>query len=82
MPVLLRLAWALPLVLLVGFGALLILKRFLELPQRSTAKRRMTLHESLALSRDTRLFLIEVDGCAYLVTESAKQPAALRRMHT
>lgn len=70
-----RLAWALPLVLAVGFVAVLLLKRF-GLPVQAVAEeaaRRMNLRESLTLSEDTRVHLIEVDRKTYLVVESARQ---------
>lgn len=68
-----RLAWALPLVLMVGAAVVLVLRRFV-VPTASAAvpTQRMRMLESLPLSDDTRVHLIEVDGRAYLVVESAR----------
>ena len=74
-----RLTWALPLVLLVGAVAMLVLKRFL-IPVRSTAKdsQRLTVRESLSLSTDTHVHLIELDRKPYLVVESTRASALLQ----
>lgn len=67
-----RLAWALPSVLLVGVGVALILKRFVVAADgaQAAAVRRIHLRESLTLSEDTRMHLIELDRQAYFVVES------------
>lgn len=69
-----RLAWALPLVGALGFAAVLLLKRMtvLRMPAASVVQR-LGLHESLTLSADTCVHLIEVDRRAYLVVESTRQ---------
>lgn len=69
-----RLAWAMPLVLMVGAGMALILKRFVVPGQqpRTQPARRMSVCESLSLSEDTRVHLIEVDCQTFLVVESAR----------
>ena len=68
-----RLAWALPLVLTVGFAVVLMLKRFVvPTAAASQALQRMRLRESLSLPDDTRVHLIEVDRQAYLIIESAR----------
>ena len=74
MDALLRLAWALPLVLGIGIAAAFVLKRFV-VPAASAAPQgqRLNLRESLAISEETRLHLLEVDGKAHLVIESARQ---------
>jgi flagellar biogenesis protein FliO len=74
MDTVLRLAWALPLVLAVGVVTLLMLRPLLA--QSGPATRpveRMSVRESLPLSDDTRVHLIEVDGKTYLVVESTRQ---------
>ena len=69
--VLWRLIWALPLVLLTGLTAVLVLKRIL-VPIRSVEPpaQRMSLHEVLTPSDLTRVYLIEVDRQTYLLVES------------
>ncbi|HET9446061.1 MAG TPA: hypothetical protein VFO35_07370 [Steroidobacteraceae bacterium] len=70
---LLRLAWALPLVLAIGVGAALVLKRFVVPGAGPTPQgQRLSVRESLALSEQTRLHLLEVDGRPHLVIESAQ----------
>jgi flagellar biogenesis protein FliO len=68
-----RLLWALPLVLALGVAAVLLLKRFVG--PASAARwpgRRMSACESVALSDETRLHLLEIDGKAWLVVESSR----------
>lgn len=76
MELVLRLAWALPLVLAVGLVTLLILKRFL-VPGAAVLRQtqRMRLDASLPLSDDTCVHLIEVEGKPYLILESTRQAA-------
>ncbi|HKU15151.1 MAG TPA: hypothetical protein VJQ52_12205 [Steroidobacteraceae bacterium] len=70
---LLRLAWALPLVLGIGVAAALVLKRFVVPVASGTPQgQRLSLRESLAVSADTRLHLLEVDGRTHLLVESAR----------
>lgn len=71
MEILLRLSWALPLVLLIGLGMALLVKRLL-LPQQEQTRQRMVARQALVLSEHTSLHLIEIDGCAYLIAESAR----------
>ena len=68
-----RLAWALPLVLVTGVVAVLTLRRFV-VPTQGTSQpaQRMNLRESLSLSDDTRVHLIEIDGQVFLVVESLR----------
>ena len=67
-----RMAWALPLVLGIGFAAALVLKRFVAIaPLPSPDARRIKLQESLSLSDDTCVHVIEVDRQAYLLVESS-----------
>lgn len=67
-----RLAWALPLVLGIGFVAALVLRRVVSAPP-AQATRRIALQESLSLSDDTRVHVIEVDRQPYLLVESSSQ---------
>jgi flagellar biogenesis protein FliO len=67
----LRLLWALPLVLAVGAVMMIVLRRFVVPTTVPTATRRLIARESMPLSNDTRAHLIEVDGVSYLVVESA-----------
>jgi flagellar biogenesis protein FliO len=73
MDTMLRLAWALPLVLLVGVLVALILRRFVVLAPTSHRQARLSLCESLWLSDDTRVYLLEIDGRACVIVESARQ---------
>lgn len=68
-----RLSWALPLVLLAGVAIMLLLKRVLNSETTREPGRRMVLRESLTLSGELCVHLIELDGKAYLITECAKQ---------
>ena len=66
-----RLIWALPLVLLVGAAAILVIRRIA--PQvRESPNARLRLCESLQLSAETQLHLIEVDRRIHLVIESTR----------
>lgn len=70
---LLRLAWALPLVLGLGVAAAFVLKRFVvPVADASPQRQRLSLRESLSVSDDTRLHLLEVDGKPHLLVESAR----------
>lgn len=68
------LAWALPLVLLIGLGIALALRRVLS-PDSAAgpARARARLRESLEVSDDTRVYVIEVDRKSYLLVESVMQ---------
>ena len=67
-----RLVWALPLVLVTGAAAMLLLKRILTPAGTSVEHgRHLTLRESLIISDGTRMHLIEVDRQKYLLVESA-----------
>jgi flagellar biogenesis protein FliO len=69
-----RLAWALPLVLATGVVAVLTLRRFVVPTQGASQQaQRMNLRESLSLSDDTRVHLIEIDRQMFLVVESSRQ---------
>lgn len=70
-----RLAWALPLVLLTGGVAVLLLKRFvIRGAPSSEANRpgRLLLRESLCVSEQTCVHLIEIDGTPCLLAESSR----------
>jgi flagellar biogenesis protein FliO len=74
MDALLRLAWALPLVLGIGIGSMLVLRRFvIAAPAAARPTQRLRMRESLSLSDETRVHLIEVDDRPYLVVESVRQ---------
>lgn len=85
-----RLTWALPLTVLVGGGIVLLLRQILGQGKFATRTlQRMVKRESLIVSDDTRLHLVEVDGRPYVLVESARsasfhnappvlQPAGLR----
>lgn len=69
-----KLAWALPLVIFTGVVLVLLLKRVLvpsALGQRSS--QRIQSRESLQVSEQTRLHLVEIDGRSYLLIESNQQ---------
>jgi flagellar biogenesis protein FliO len=72
-----RLLWALPLVLALGAAAVLLLKRFVA-PAGAPARpgRRMSACESVALSDETRVHLVEIDGKTWLVVESSRHATA------
>jgi flagellar biogenesis protein FliO len=70
---LLRLLWALPLVLAVGIAAMLVLRRFVRSGGHGRRDgRRLVSREQLALSDHTRVHLVEIDGQAYLLIESTQ----------
>lgn len=74
MDALTRLIWALPLVLLMGLGVVLLLRRFVvPVPLQQQHRSRMKLSESLTLSDYTCAHLIEIDGRTYAVIESTRQ---------
>jgi flagellar biogenesis protein FliO len=73
-----RLAWALPLVLLIGGVAVLGLKRFVSTARSEHAgPLRMSRCESLSLSDSLSVHLIEVDSQPYLVAASAQQAVSI-----
>jgi len=68
-----RLLWALPLVLLTGAGIVLLLRRTLGSHQiGSKGRERMSLRESVSVSQDTRIHLLQVDRQSYLLVESSR----------
>jgi len=69
---LLRLLWALPLVLAVGVAGMLVLRRFLAPAAAPRGAMRVVLRETLALSEHSRVHLLEIDGGGYLIVESAQ----------
>jgi flagellar biogenesis protein FliO len=66
-----RLIWALPLVLLVGAVAILVIRRIAPRPRESSIAR-LRLCESLQVSLETQLHLVEVDRRVHLVIESTR----------
>jgi|SRR5882724_5303112 len=79
MDTLARLAWALPLVLLVGTAAMFLLRRVVAGTESSQSeRRRMCVRESLRLSDDTHAHLVAVDGETFFIVESARQATISR----
>lgn len=70
-----RLLWALPLVLAAGVAAMLVLRRFIVPAAREKRVARMLARETLSLSDQTRVHLVEVDGACYLIVESTQNAA-------
>jgi flagellar biogenesis protein FliO len=68
----LRLLWALPLVLAVGATAMFVLRRFVVPVPGTRSAHRLVARESIALSNETRVHLVEVDGVRCLIVESAQ----------
>lgn len=71
----LRLIWALPLVLMIGVGLLLLLKRWGigvgPLGQAANASGSIHIVQSLDISPQTKVMQVSVNGRTYLVFESA-----------
>jgi hypothetical protein len=71
-----RLAWALPLVIVLGALAMLLMRRLLPHWQTPAAPvARLALHESLNVSETTRTHLLSVDGQRMLLVETRDQPS-------
>jgi flagellar biogenesis protein FliO len=68
-----RLAWALPLVCGAGLCAMLILRRLLMTTAARRPANRLEAIETLSVSDDTRIVLLELDQQAFLVVESSRQ---------
>jgi flagellar biogenesis protein FliO len=68
-----RLAWALPLVLAIGVAAALLVRRWVVPRPRGAATGRIRALESLPLSGETRLYLVEVDRRPLLIVESTRE---------
>ena len=67
------LIWAFPVVLLIGLGAVLLLKRFLPAwaqPQRPQEEHLRRVGDPLVLSPETTLHCVCVEGRLFIVTES------------
>ena len=73
METLLRLAWALPLVLLMGLGLMLAMKRLFSVERASASA--PALSKTLRLSEQTQAHVIEIDGQHCLVIESERSVA-------
>jgi hypothetical protein len=68
-----RLLWALPLVLAVGAGAMMLLRRIVVPPTRAKGVApRLVSRETLSLSEQTRVHLFEVEGSSYIILESTQ----------
>jgi hypothetical protein len=70
MDTLLRLAWALPLVLLIGLGLMLAMKRLMSAEPASAPV--PALSKTLRLSEQTQAHVIDIAGQHYLVIESER----------
>lgn len=71
MDTLLRLAWALPLVLTMGAAVMFLLKQVVRPGQPTNpVALRLSLRESMSVSNDTRLHLVVADGQTWLLVES------------
>jgi flagellar biogenesis protein FliO len=69
-----NLTWALPVVLLTGLIAALVLRRAMSPSEPAIpARGRARLCETLEVSSDTRLYVVEVDRKSYLLVESVMQ---------
>ncbi len=70
-----RLVWALPVELVTGVAAMLVLRRVLGRHHSSPATRepRLRAIETLAVSDETRAYLVEIDRRPMLVIESTRQ---------
>jgi flagellar biogenesis protein FliO len=73
MDTLLRLMWALPLVVLVGVGLMVAMKRFMAVDSR--APQAPSLLKTLRLSEQTQAHVIDVEGHHFLVVESERSVA-------
>ena len=78
---LLRLAWALPAVLAVGVLLMLLLRRFTGSMPVESQSRRLHLRDSLTVSDETRVHLLEVDGKPHVLVESSRR-ADLTVLHS
>lgn len=83
--------WALPAVLLIGAGAILLLKRFMPegMGSRQTQITMRRIGEPFVLSEHTTLHCIEAQGKTFILTESDRyvgmeplQAAAIRHTRT
>jgi hypothetical protein len=70
---LLRLAWALPLVLIVGVAAMLVLRQVMTRRETAPPGPRMRVGESLRVNDDTTVHLLEIDRQSYVLVESTHQ---------
>jgi len=68
-----RLAWALPMVLAIGVASVLVLRRWVVPHRQGEATGRLRVLESLPLSDDTRLYVIDVDRRPLLLVESSRE---------
>ena len=73
MTMLWRLAWALPLVLVVGTVVMLILRRFVQPSPLPAERPKLSVRGSVTLSDKTSMHLVDVDGKEFLIVESAQQ---------
>jgi hypothetical protein len=67
-----RLIWALPLVLSLGAAAIILIRRVTSPQAPPLSSARLRLCESLQLSAETHLHLVEVDERVHLVIESTR----------
>jgi hypothetical protein len=67
-----KLFWALPLVLAIGGGMLLLLGRLVPACAAKGAAERLRSIETHAVSESTLVHLLELDGCPILLLESTR----------
>ena len=79
---LIRLTWALPLVLVLGVVAILVLRRVAPVLQGPTAQpNQLQLQESLRLSDKTVVHLVHAGGKPLLIAEGADGQVAVHSLH-
>lgn len=68
-----KLAWALPVVTITGLVVMLLMKRVLVRgAAHNRPSQRLRSRETLQVSEQTRLHLVELDGKPYLLVESSQ----------
>src|SRR5262249_5356339 len=67
-----RLVWALPLVLATGAAVMLLLRRVVPIPGNVRAAAQLKVRETLNLSDETRVHLVEIERQRFLVVESSR----------
>jgi flagellar biogenesis protein FliO len=75
-----RLVWALPMVLLLGLGIILILWRLLGATSLQHKAPRLAVLESLAVGEATTLHLIVADGRTAVLVETSGHGSHLEQM--
>lgn len=75
-----RLAWALPMVLLLGLGIILILRRLLGATSLQHKASQLAVLESLAVGEATTLHLIVANGQTAVLVETRGHASHLEQM--